>query len=211
MEWLVRAGCLPALICALTGPAMDAFAAGGGSHKNAPADRLEQLYNGFPSGTDAEGTEGYNAAEKAAEQLRLDFIDSFQNPPKNAANQSAWEEEEAQLTGDSLKYGGDKTLDAVAMYWGITHLALPVMSPQELLAQLKTMPAADQPGDRAFDEYMASYLAVRFHSLNRLAPYYHSVTDAIAGRGVPLNAADLQAELRIDEVDRTAGKPRMTY
>ena len=55
---------------------------------------------------------------------------------------------------------------------------------------------------------MAGYLAVRFHSLNRLAPYYHSVTDAIAGRGVPLNAAGLQAELRIDEVDRTAGKSK---
>jgi hypothetical protein len=70
------------------------------------------------------------------------------------------------------------------------------------------MPAGDQPGDRAYNEYMASYLAVRFHSLNRLAPYYRSVTDAIAGRGVPLNAAGLQAELRIDEVSRIASKPK---
>jgi hypothetical protein len=207
MGWLVRAGCLPVLIYTLSGAALS-FAADSGSHKNAPADRVEQLYNGFPSGTDGEGTEGYNAAEKAAEQLRLDFLNSFQNLQKNAANQSAWEEEEAQLIGDSLKYGGDRTLDAVAMYWGITHLALPVMSPQELLAQAMRMQAADQPGDRAFDEYMAGYLAVRFDSLNKLASQYHSATDAIEGRGVPLNVADLQAALRIDEVDRTAGKPK---
>jgi hypothetical protein len=211
MEWLVRAGCLPVLIFALSGAALDAYAADSGSHKNAAADRVEQLYNGFPPGTDAEGAEGYSAAEKAVEQLRLDFLSSFQNPQKNAANQSAWEEEEAQLIGDSLKYGGDRTLDAAAMYWGLTHLALPVITPEELLAQAKTVQATDQPGDRAFDEYMASYLAVRFDSLNKLASYYHSATDAIEGRGVPLNAADLQAALRIDEVDRTAGKPKMTH
>jgi hypothetical protein len=53
---------------------------------------------------------------------------------------------------------------------------------------------------------MANYLASRFDSLNRLAPPYHSADDAIEGRNVPLNAADLQAELRIDEFDRTMGK-----
>jgi hypothetical protein len=67
----------------------------------------------------------------AEEQLRLDFLSSFQNPQKN--------KEEAQLISDSLKYGGDKTLDAAAMYWGETHLSLPVGSPQELLAQARTM------------------------------------------------------------------------
>ena len=210
MEWLVREIFLPVLIYTLSGAALDAFAADSGSHRNAAADRVEQLYNAFPPGTDAEGAEGYNAAEKAVEQLRLDFLSSFQNPQKNAANQSAWEEEEAQLIGDSLKYGGDRTLDAAAMYWGISHLSLPVMSPEELLAQAKTMQAAGQAGERAFDEYMASYLAVRFDSLNKLASHYHPATDAIEGRGVPLNAADLQAALRIDEVDRTPDKPKMT-
>jgi hypothetical protein len=53
---------------------------------------------------------------------------------------------------------------------------------------------------------MANYLASRFDSLNRLASSYHSATDAIEGRNVPLNSADLQAELRIDEYDRTMGK-----
>ena len=65
------------------------------------------------------------------------------------------------------------------------------------------MLVSDQPGEREFDEYMANYLAARFQSLNRLAPYYHSVTDGIDGRGVPLGMAASQAELRIDEVDRT--------
>ena len=48
-----------------------------------------------------------------------------------------------------------------------------------------------------------NYLAARFQSLNRLAPYYHSATDDIEGRDVPLGLAALQAGLRIDEVDRT--------
>ena len=65
------------------------------------------------------------------------------------------------------------------------------------------MLVSNQPGEREFDEYMANYLAVRFQSLNRLAPYRHSVIDEIDGRGVPLGLAALQAELRIDEVDRT--------
>jgi hypothetical protein len=90
------------------------------------------------------------------------------------------------------------------MYWGETHLHLPVISPQVLLAQVKTMLLSDQPGEREFDEYMANYLAARFQLLNRLAPYYHSATDQIDGRGVPLGLAALQAELRIDEVDRTS-------
>jgi len=179
-----------------------------GPPKNAAAARVEELYNGLPAGTDAENNEGYNAAQKAAQQLKLDFIGSFQNPKKNAANQTAWEEEEAQLISDSLKYGGDTTLDAAAMYWGATQLILPVLSPQELLAQAKTMQVADQPGEREFAEYMANYLASRFNSLNRLTSFYHSATDDIEGRNVPLNQADLQAKLRIDEVDRTMGKAR---
>jgi hypothetical protein len=174
--------------------------------KNAAAARVEELYNGFSVGTDAEGNEGYNAAQKAEEQLKLDFLSSFQNPQKNSANQTAWDEEEAQLISDSLKYGGDRALDAAAIYWGETHLNLPVLSPQELLAQAKTMQIADQPGEREFAEYMANYLANRFDSLNRLASSYHSATDDIEGRNVPLNLADLQAELRIDEFDRTRGK-----
>jgi hypothetical protein len=169
---------------------------------NAAADRVEKIYNGFAIGTDAEN-EGYPAAQKAEEQLRLDFLISFQNPQKNAANQTAWDQEEAQLISDSLKYGGDRTLDAAALYWGETHLSLPVGSPQELLAQAKTMQVSDQPGEREYDEHMASYLAARFQSLNRLAPYYHSATDDIEGRDVPLGLAALQAGLRIDEVDRT--------
>jgi hypothetical protein len=139
--------------------------------------------------------------------LKLDFFGSFQNPQKNAANQTTWGEEEAQLISDSLKYAGDRTLDAAAMYWGETHLNLPVLSPQELLAQARTMQVADQPGEREFAEYMANYLASRFGSL-RLASSYHSATDDIEGRNVPLGLADLQAALRIDEVDRTMGKPR---
>ena len=177
--------------------------ANAGPQKNAAADRVEKIYNGFAVGTDAEGNEGYNAAQEAEQQLRLDFLSSFQNPRKNAANQTAWDQEEAQLISDSLKYGGDRTLDAAAMYWGETHLHLPVTSPQELLAQAKTMRLSDQPGEREFAEYMANYLTARFDSLNRLATYHHSATDDIEGRDVPLNLADLQAELRIDEVDRT--------
>jgi hypothetical protein len=164
---------------------------------------VEKIYNGFAVGTDGADNEGYHAAQKAEEQLRLDFLSSFQNPQRNAANQTAWDQEEAQLISDSLKYGGDRTLDAAAMYWGETHLQLPVIGPQALLAQVKTMLVSNQPGEREFDEYMANYLAVRFQSLNRLAPYRHSVIDEIDGRGVPLGLAALQAELRIDEVDRT--------
>jgi hypothetical protein len=171
--------------------------------KNAAADRVEKIYTGFVIGTDAAETDGYLAAQKAEEQLRLDFLSSFQNPQRNAANQTAWDQEEAQLISDSLKYGGDRTLDAAALYWGETHLSLPVGSPQELLAQAKTMQVSDQPGEREYDEHMASYLAARFQSLNRLAPYYHSATDDIEGRDVPLGLAALRAGLRIDEVDRT--------
>jgi len=173
-----------------------------GPQKNAAADRIEKIYNGVAVGTDAEGNEGYNAAQQAEDQLRLDFLSSFQNPRKNAANQTAWDQEAGQLISDSLKYGGDRTLDAAAMYWGETHLHLPVTSRQELLAQAKTTQFSDQPGEREFDEYMANYLAARFDSLNRLATYHHSATDDIEGRDVPLNLEDLQAELRIDEVDR---------
>jgi hypothetical protein len=36
-----------------------------------------------------------------------------------------------------------------------------------------------------------------------LASYYHSASDDIEGRDVPLGLAALQAGLRIDEVDRT--------
>jgi len=57
--------------------------------QNAAAARVEGFYNGFPVGTDAEGNEGYNAAQKAEEQLKLDFLSSFQNPQKNSANQTA--------------------------------------------------------------------------------------------------------------------------
>jgi len=196
---------LPIIICVLAGFGGQAFAAAG-PLKNAAADRVERLYNDFPVGTDAEDNEGYNAAQKAEEQLKLDFLGSFQNPQKNAANQTAWDEEEAQLISDSLKYGGDKTLDAAAVYWGITHLYLPVISPEQLLAQASAMQVADQPGAREFNEYMAKYLAARFDSLSRLASSYHSAIDDIEGRNVPLNLPGLQAELRIDEFDRTAGK-----
>ena len=182
------------------------FAADARLPKNAAAARVEALYNGFPVGTDAEGNEGYNAAQKAEEQLKLDFLSSHQSPQKNSANQTAWDEEEAQLVSDSLKYGGDRTLDAAATYWGVTHLSLPMLSAEQLLAQAKTMPITDQLGEREFDEYMANYLANRFDSLNRLASSYHSATDDIEGRQVPLDLADLQAELRIDEFDRTRGK-----
>ncbi len=65
------------------------------------------------------------------------------------------------------------------------------------------MQLSDQPGEREYNEYMANYLAARLDSLNRLTTYYHSATNDIEGRDVPLNLEDLQAELRIDEVDRT--------
>ncbi len=184
-------------------PAADAAAP-----KDAAADRVEKIYNGFAVGTDTDGNEGYNAAQKAAEQLERDFLSSFQNPQTNAANQTAWDQEEDQLISDLLKYGGDKTLDAAAMFWGETHLNLPVLSPEDLLAQAQSMPVSDQPDEREFARYMAGYLADRFDTLNKLASYYQSGSDNIEGRHVPLDLADLQAELRSDEVDRTLGKPK---
>ena len=57
----------------------------------------------FPAGTDAENNEGYNAAQNAEQQLKLDFLGSFQNPQKNAANQTAWDEEEAQSISDFIQ------------------------------------------------------------------------------------------------------------
>jgi hypothetical protein len=174
------------------------------SRKNAAADRVERLYNSFPVGTDAAGREGYNAAQKAADQLKLDFLEAFQSPQRNAANQTVWEEEVAQLISDSLKYGGDRTLDAVAMYWSLTQLTLPVMRREELLAQAKAMKVTDQSGEREFNEYMAGYVAARFDSLSKLVSHYRSATDAIEGRDVPLYSEALQTELRIGELDRTS-------
>ncbi len=52
-------------------------------------------------------------------------------------------------------------------------------------------------------KYVANYLANRFDPLNGLASSYHSATNDIEGPNVPLDLADLQAELRIDEFDRT--------
>ena len=178
-----------------------------GPQKDMAADRVEKLYSGFAIGTDAEGNEGYNAAQKAEEQLRLDFLSSFQSQQRNAANQTAWDQEDAQLVSDSLKYDGDRTLDAAAMYWGETNLNLPVISPEDLLAQAKSMQVSDQPGEREFNDYMANYLADRFGSL-KLTPYYQTAGDAIDGRQVPLDLGDLQAQLRLDEVFRTSGKPK---
>lgn len=200
---LCTSACFLIFVCGDLGAADIRAATEAGPRKNAAADRVEKLYNGVAVGTDAEGNEGYNAAQQAEAQLRLDFLGSFQNPRRNAANQTAWDQEAGQLISDSLKYGGDRTLDAAAMYWGETHLHLPVANPQELLAQAKATQLSDQPGETEFNEYMANYLAARFNSLNRLATYYHSATDDIAGRDVSLNLEDLQAELRIDEVDRT--------
>jgi len=194
------------LIMACTSPCIAATAAG--PPKNAAADRVEKLYNGFAVGTDVAGNEGYNAAQQAEQQLEQDFLSSFQNPQTNAANQTAWDQEANQLISDSLKYGGDRTLDAAAMYWGETNLQLPVLSADELLAQAETMPVSNQPGEREFDEYMANYLAVRFDTLNRLVSYYQTAGNDIEGRDVPLGVADLQAELRSDEFDRTSGKPK---
>lgn len=172
--------------------------AASGPLKNAAAVHVEDLYKGVPAGTDAADQEGYNAARKAAEQLKLDFLGSFANPQKNAANQTAWDEEESQLISDSLKYGGDVTLDAAAMYWGATQLSLPVISAEQLVAQAKAMPVGDQPAEASFNAYMAKYLAVRFTALNKLAGSYHSAVDDIDGRDLPLSLADLQAQLRLD-------------
>jgi hypothetical protein len=92
------------------------------------------------------------------------------------------------------------------MYWGLSHLNLPVSSPEQLLDQAKSMHVSDQPGETEFNAYMAKYLATRFDALNRLTSSYHSATDDIEGREVPLKLEDLQAELRIDEFDRSVGK-----
>jgi hypothetical protein len=172
------------------------------------ADRVEALYNGSAVGTDAQGDEGCKAAQNAEEQLLSDFLGSFQNPQKNAANQTAWDQEQDQLISDSLKYAGDKTLDAAAMYWGETRLNLPVTSPEEIIAQADTMAASDRAGEREFDQYMANYLAARFDTLNRLTGQFQTASDDMEGRHLPLGLADLQAELRFDEVARTMGKPR---
>jgi hypothetical protein len=172
------------------------------------ADRVEKLYSGFAVGTDAQGNEGYNAAQGAEQQLLLDFLSSFQNPQRNAANQTAWDQEQDQLLNDSLKYAGSKALDAAATYWGETHLNLPVISPEDLIAQANTMQVSNQAGEREFDEYMANYLAVRFDTLNRLSGQYQTATSDIDGLHIPLDLADLQTELRIDEVARTIGKSK---
>jgi hypothetical protein len=55
---------------------------------------------------------------------------------------------------------------------------------------------------------MANYLAVRFDTLNRLSGQYQTATSDIDGSPIPLNLADLQTELRIDEVGRTIGKSK---
>jgi hypothetical protein len=68
------------------------------------------------------------------------------------------------------------------------------------------MKGLDQPGERDYAAYMASYLAARFDTLNKLAPHYQTATDDMDGRGVPLDLADLQSRLRMDEVNRTFGK-----
>ena len=172
------------------------------------ADRVEKLYSDFAVGTDAQGNEGYNAAQKAEQQLRLDFLASFQNPQKNAANQTAWDQEQDQLLNDSLKYAGSKALDAAAMYWGETQLNLPVLSPQDLIAEANTMQVSGQAGEPEFDQYMAGYLAARFNTLNRLSSQYQTATSDIDGGQIPLNLADLQVELSIDEFGRTLGKPK---
>jgi hypothetical protein len=198
------AACLLVVACA-----SPRIAAAAEPQKNAAADRVEKIYNGFAAGTDAAGNEGYNAAQKAAEQLRLDFLSSFQNPQTDASNRTAWDQEQGQLVSDSLKYAGDRTLDAAAMVWGETHLTLPVDSADDLIAEAETMPVSDQPGEREFDEYMTGYLAVRFDSLNKLATYYRTATADMEGHDIPLELSDLQAELRLDEAARTPGsKPK---
>jgi hypothetical protein len=178
------------------------------SPQQTAADRVEKLYGGFAVGTDAQGNEGYNAAQAAEQQLLLDFLSSFQNPQKNAANQTPWDQEQDQLLNDALKYAGSKVLDAAATYWGETQLNLPVLSPEDLIAQANTMPVSDRAGEREFDQYMANYLAVRFDTLNRLSGQYQTATSDIDGQHIPLNSADLQTELRIDEVGRTLGKSK---
>ena len=172
------------------------------------ADRVEKLYGDFAVGTDAQGNEGYNAAQAAEQQLLADFLGSFQNPQKDAANQTAWDQEQDQLLNDALKYAGSKALDAAATYWGETHLNLPVIGPNDLIAQAGTMPVSDQAGEREFDQYMANYLAARFDTLNRLSGQYQTATSDIDGTPIPLDLADLQTELRIDEVGRTIGKSK---
>ena len=128
--------------------------------------------------------------------MLLDFLSSFRDPQQNGADQSAWDQEQDQLLNNSLKYAGSKALDAAAMYWGETHLNLPVIGPEELIIQTDTMQVSDQAGEREFDKYMANYLAIRFNSLNRLSGQYQTATSDIEGRHVPLDLADLQAELR---------------
>jgi hypothetical protein len=178
------------------------------SQQGTAVDRVERLYSGFAVGTDAQGNEGYNAAQAAEQQLLADFVSSFQNPQKNAANQTAWDQEQDQLLNDALKYAGSKALDAAATYWGETHLNLPVISPEGLIAQANTMQVSDQAGAREFDQYMANYVAVRFDTLNRLSGQYQTATSDIDGSHIPLDLADLQTELRIDEVARTIGKSK---
>jgi hypothetical protein len=175
------------------------------------ADRVESLYGDFAVGTDAPGNEGYNAAQKAEQQLLADFLSSFQNPQKNSANQTAWDQEQDQLLNDALKYAGSKALDAAAMYWGETHLGLPVPSPEDLLAEANTMQVSDQAGEREFDQYMAGYLAARFDTLNRLTSQYQTATSDIDGGHIPLDLGDLQVELNVDEFGRTLGKPKSQH
>jgi hypothetical protein len=172
------------------------------------ADRVEKLYSDFPAGTDTQGNEGYNAAQKAEQQLRLDFLASFQNPQTNSANQTAWDQEQDQLLNDALKYAGSKALDAAAMYWGETQLSLPVLSPQDLIAEANTVQVSGQAGEREFDQYMANYLAARFDTLDRLTGQSLTATSDIDGGHIPLNLADLQVELNVDEFGRTLGKSK---
>jgi hypothetical protein len=175
------------------------------------ADRVEKIYSDFAVGTDAQGNEGYNAAQKVEQQLLRDFLASFQNPQKNVANQTAWDEEQDQLLNDALKYAGSKALDAAAMYWGETQLNLPVLSPQDLIAEANTMQVSDQAGEREFDQYMANYVAARFDTLNRLSGQSLTATSDIDGQHIPLNVADLQVELNVDEFGRTLGKPKSQH
>jgi hypothetical protein len=172
------------------------------------ADRVEKLYSDFAVGTDTQGNTGYNAAQKVEQQLLADFLSSFQNPQKNAANETAWDQEQDQLLSDSLKYAGSKALDAAAMYWGETQLNLPVISPEALVAEADTMQVSDQAGEREFDQYMANYLAARFDTLNRLSGQYQTATSDIDGGHISLDLADLQVELNVDEFARTISKPK---
>lgn len=91
------------------------------------------------------------------------------------------------------------------MYWGETHVYLPMTSPAELLAQAKAMQVRI---NRAKESLMSTWPwpGSRFDSLNRLASHHYSVADDTKGRQVPVNFADLQAELHIDEFDRTTSK-----